>query len=436
MTVMGEESDDHEGERHSVVLVTIDCLRADYVSCLGFPDETTPTIDRLAGDGILFRQAISTGTSTPISFPGILASAYPQYNTCDHRWLPKDTPLISEILLREGYKTAAFHSAPFLSRYYSYDRGFTFFYDSLGDMRMSRIIRNERRRMILLKAKFLLSLFTFPSLPYKRAEIITDKSLKWLEKVEKGQHFFLWLHYMDIHPPYLPPKYDIEKSKVKELMRKLLKNREKITDKDLKLLLTLYKSEIMYVDSELNRFFEGLGEIYDDAYIIVTADHGEEFREHGMIGHALPRQKPYEELIHVPLIIRGPGLKRGLVVDRCVSLLEISPTILNLLNIRAESNILTKRRRYVISESYVLGTGDMYVSLRTSDWKFIFDLKNKSCELYNLRRDPREKDNLYEEEKDRAAVFRSIIKKHIVERQVGKERRIIGKMTENLRGRI
>ena len=115
----------------NVILITIDCLRADHVSCLGYHKRITPTLDNLAKDGVLFSHALSTGTSTLISFPGILASTYPQYRSEDRRWLPRDKPLISEILKRGGYKTAAFHSAPFLSKYFTYDRGFDVFYDSL-----------------------------------------------------------------------------------------------------------------------------------------------------------------------------------------------------------------------------------------------------------------------------------------------------------------
>ena len=123
---------------------------------------------------------------------------------------------------------------------------------------------------------------------------------------------------------------------------------------------------------------------------------------------------------------------------------DISPTILDLVGIPAESKyrgrslFATKPEKVAISESYVLGTKGMFVSLRTSDWKCIMDVESERCELYYLKNDPREKINLCEEESKRAMIFRSVIKKHIAERagKAGKEREVVRMKITRMRGRI
>lgn len=420
----------------NVILITVDCLRADHLSCLGYSKETTPTLDNLANDGLLFTQAVSAGTYTPISFPCILSSNYPQYESEDHRWLPKNKPLISEILKRTGYKTAAFHSAPFLSRYYSYNRGFDVFYDSFifKDAGIGRRLfgkKYEMRGRAVMKIKFLLSTFITSNTPYENAETINQRAVQWVQKNPDG--FFLWLHYMDAHFPYSPPKRylpeHIGRSTVRKIMRKMVLNIGKPpTDDELKSMVDIYDSGIRYVDHEIGHLLEKLKEanVCDSTFIIVTADHGEEFGEHGTIGHGRS-QKPNEELIHVPLIIRGPGIQKGLSTDQVVSLLDISPTILDLLDIPEEirhqgKSLLPvirgeKRREGVISESYVLGANKKTISYRTSEWKFIMDENGDDCELYNLQSDPKEKKNLYEKESERAKEFELKIREHISEQE-------------------
>ena len=430
----------------NVVLITIDCLRSDHVSCLGYSERITPNLDALAKDGILFSQAISTGTYTPISFPGILASTYPQYGADGHRWLPKGKPLISEVLKKGGYKTAAFHSAPFLSRYYSYERGFDEFYDSIifrytGIGRKLMGKKYELYKRAIMKAKFLLSTFVSSGTAHRNAETINQRATQWLRSNKEG--FFLWLHYMDAHFPYsLPKRYLPEyvgELTIKKLMRKMVLKQDKITDAELKTIVDLYDSAIRYVDHEIGTLLGELkkADIYDSTLVIVTADHGEEFREHGKIGHG-HSQKPYEELIHVPLIIRAPELQRGIINDQVVSLLDIPPTILDSLNISKELKYEGKsllpvkplqglrgrggkgNAEGVISESYVPGAKNKIVSYRTSEWKFIMDENSEEYELYNLKMDPKETNSSYEVEMDIAEAMKQKILFH--ETKVERER--------------
>lgn len=427
----------------NVILITIDCLRADHVSCLGYHKRITPTLDNLAKDGVLFSHALSTGTSTLISFPGILASTYPQYRSEDRRWLPRDKPLISEILKRGGYKTAAFHSAPFLSKYFTYDRGFDVFYDSLvfKHPKIGRKTMGPKYEMYtgaILKAKLLFSTFLSPYIPYEECQMINQRAIQWLQSNKDS--FFLWLHYMDTHFPYSPLKrYSSEhlsRSSVNRIMRKMILNKEKITGEELKSMIGIYDSAIRYVDYEIGFLLEKLkgAGIYDSSLIIVTADHGDEFREHGSIGHggmahALP-QKPYDELIHVPLIIKCPGLGKGLIIDQVVSLLDLAPTVLDLIGFQREKEFIgesllpvirdKKETVGAISESYVFRAKKEIISYRTSGWKFIMDKNTKKYELYNLKTDPKEMNNLYEIETDKAEGMRQKILYH--ERLKWKER--------------
>ncbi|RLE41408.1 hypothetical protein DRJ16_06355, partial [Candidatus Woesearchaeota archaeon] len=196
----------------NVIFITVDCLRADHLSCLGY-DKKTPTIDSLAKEGFLFTQAISTGVPTSNSFPGILASTYPVYEVSKHHWrkLPKNATLISEVLRKNGYVTAAFHSNPMLSRYYGYSRGFDIFDDSLLFKIIERrnklqnlarkITRGHAKAYKLaakiywtgVKIKNLFQRYLSQDQPYERAEIITQKAISWL-KNSCNKKFFLWLH--------------------------------------------------------------------------------------------------------------------------------------------------------------------------------------------------------------------------------------------------
>jgi len=438
----------------NVILITIDDLRADHLSFHGYKKETAPNLDRLASEGVIFTEAISNGSHTPISFPAILTSTYgSMYGGCLGS-LSEERTLISEVVNREGYSTAAFHSNPHLSAAYNYDRGFDVFYDSIESnlsilpfkiiKKMGDLAEGGSR---LLRISFFLIIRLYRRIysrykhakgemvPYERAEMITQRAINWLRGC--SNKFFLWIHYMDTHWPWNPPRYFLNGSvSVEEAGRLWWKMHPStglhasLTKEEVKKIIELYDSEIRYVDYTIGNIFRELKKkgLYDNSLIIVTSDHGEEFKEHGYCGHY--GLKPYEELIHVPLVIKFPnGLYGGTIVNDLVCLLDLAPTIVDWLGIDEPkkwmgSSLLPmlkgekgSKKEGVISES-MIKPGHNIVSYRSKRWKLIINDERGERELYDLQEDPKETKNLSKIMPERVKEFEAEIYKHL-SRSVG-----------------
>ncbi len=427
-------------DKQNVALVTIDCLRADHLSCCGYAKKTTPNLDDFAQKGALFTQAIANGSSTPTSFPSILTSTYPLMYP-DYPHISRFRTIISEVLKEIGYKTAGFHSNPYTSRYYHYDRGFEVFEDFLplhtDENSANKAIRSITRKNEKLLA-FVRKLYrplkdakkrTKPmALPYKRASVINQKAILWLKK--NPSRFFVWLHYMDTHHPFVPPnEFCMSNAQmIKRAQYIIRKNPSIVSRNDLQNIIDLYDGTIMYVDhilGELFQEFHRLG-IFDNTFFIITADHGEEFREHGGFSHTA---KLYDELIHVPLLLRAPGIPANATIGEQVSLLDLAPTILDYLglpkcqgfqgnsllpvtadtrNVRVGKGVISETRTKKGKVALSANEGCRLVSYRTKKWKYIFNEEGNHRELYDLENDQCEAENLCDKEK---AIARKLEKK-------------------------
>jgi len=453
-------------KKPNVLLITIDSLRADHIGCLGYPKNTTPNIDALAKDGVIFSQAIATGNCTSLSFPSILTSTYPlEYKDCavylfNHK-LSRNRKMISEILKEEGYTTAAFHSTPLLSEYYGYNRGFDIFEDLGTDivvLQRAGELKTIKKHLkdLLKKVKVIKKLFFHEELknffylkfrtiqcPYKRADLITKKALHFLETTKNN--FFLWIHYMDVHHPYNPPKKYLKKIETIHISRRdVLRfwNIEKLSPSalsktDLQIIRDLYDGEIHFMDDAISVIISQLERIgaYENTLIIITADHGDEFGEHGNFSHYC---KLYDELIHVPLIMKGPGIPADTVIDHPVSLLDIAPTIVDYLGLDKVSKFqgesllplifdnVNLPREGVISETAPLTSIKeshrlvlKSISFRTERWKYIRNINGRN-ELYDLIKDPHETTNLIDKKPNLAQKFELVLKRHIQRRYSNK----------------
>ena len=140
-------------EKPNILLLTIDCLRADHLGCYGYSRDTSPNIDRLASKGALFLEAISNGGRTPASFPSILASQLPPLEWEEHKQIMQRAPTLAGILKKAGYQTAAFLSNPFLTKFFHYDKGFNVFEDDLGIISDQTL--KQPKRALLRKSKVL-----------------------------------------------------------------------------------------------------------------------------------------------------------------------------------------------------------------------------------------------------------------------------------------
>lgn len=306
----------------NIILLSADALRADHLSCYGYHRNTSPRIDLLSENSIRFENAYSASSHTREAIPSLLTGNYPDVAIDSDYRLAKNT--IASTLSEGGFKTAGFHSNPYISRAYGFDQGFDVFDDDLY-LGQNKLIALAQRALDKLRNRH-----------YARAEEINKRSLKWIDSIDGP--FFLWNHYMDTHGPYEPPKdYATEYTETRisdrdcqSLYRRAIKKPESINDEEHQLLVDLYDGEIRYNDEQIGVFLSELKkrDLLDKSLIIVTADHGEGFGEHGYYEH--PRYL-HKELTHVPLLIRAPnGENRN--VEKPVSITDISSTIRKLVD--------------------------------------------------------------------------------------------------------
>ena len=317
----------------NVVLVTVDALRADRLSGYGYGRPTTPTLDSLADEGILFERAYSVSSHTREAVPGLLVGDYPDA-VVDADFRPT-VPTVASRLRDAVDATGAFHSNPFLSRAFDYDDGFDAFDD---DLRLSnyRLVALAQRLYDKLRNRH-----------YARAPEINERSLSWLDSLD-GDSFFLWNHYMDPHGPYLPvadyrANYTdrrVSDRRLQRLYRRAIRDPESVSDEERRLLVACYDAEVEYLDAHLGSFLDALesrGRLEETA-VVVTADHGDAFGEHGYYEH--PRHL-HEVLTHVPLVVRLPGERSRYAdsVESPVSTLDVVPTILDALGVSADDGL-------------------------------------------------------------------------------------------------
>jgi arylsulfatase len=228
---------------------------------------------------------------------------------------------IASTLSEEGFATAGFHSNPFVSRAYGFDEGFDHFDDDLH-LSQHKLIALAQRALDKLRNRH-----------YARAEEINKRSLEWIDSLNDDQPFFLWNHYMDTHGPYEPPgEYatlyadeGLQGHDAQSLYHRAIDDPGSITEDERQLLINLYDGEIRYNDMRIGEFFDSLRErgLLEETLLIVTADHGDAFGEHGYYEH--PRYL-HDEVTHVPLFVRRPGRESG-KVETPVSTLDICATL-------------------------------------------------------------------------------------------------------------
>jgi arylsulfatase A-like enzyme len=376
----------------NIILISVDALRPDHLGCYGYRRDTSPNIDRLASEGILFTQAISQGAATVPSLPSLMTSLYPyQHGVLINTY--KTTiahPVLAQILKDNGYSTCA-------------------------------IVANNILHTGIAKG-FDYACFDFDM----HAELVTQKAVNWL-KVNKDKKIFLWLHYFDTHGPYRPPvpyagkyirdKFYTNDKKInishdqEHLYRGTGEIPEYIADNGMTnpdYYVARYDGAINFADAQIGILLQAIKELGLDGktLIILTADHGEYLGEHDIYfthGHTL-----YDQVIKVPLIIKFKGvLPAGRKFDRIVAHIDLAPTILKLAHIRADIKysginlvpfILNKKRyptRTIFTELWrdAQRSGRLtilLISARTDKWKLIKNMDTKECWFFNLRDDPGE----------------------------------------------
>jgi arylsulfatase A-like enzyme len=321
----------------NVILVVIDALRADHLDLYGYNRETSPSLAKLAGKGVLFKNALAPSSWTRPSVASYLPGPHSAIQGLDGKddLLPSNLVTLAETFRDRGYFTAGFSSNVFVSSTYNFDRGFQHF----------RYLPGHGPRQ-LLPPYFLYSSpysklrevlyrigFIDGNLAYGTASTLTQEAVLWLSKNPRSR-FFLYLHYMDPHFPYFPEKQhysagDKLSEEDLDLLDKLfhLKGSRDVSAEFVETIKSRYDDEIRAVDAALETLFARLVEtgLKDNTLVVITADHGEGFAEHGHFDHG---HTMYDELLHVPLIVFFPNGKHGgETVAEQVDLLDLAPTL-------------------------------------------------------------------------------------------------------------
>jgi arylsulfatase A-like enzyme len=333
-------------ERPNIILVSIDTLRADHVGCYGYAKATSPNIDRIAGEGALFETVIADSSWTLPAHMSMLTGLTSMVHGVQHEGLGLDPKrrTLAQILQGAGYRTIGIYSAPYLHPLFGFDRGFDSYesvvdWKAFDDASLSLADPNFEQKLLLHQQEIA-----------SHAEITSPKIVERAKQriaEHRGQPFFLFLHFFDVHADYIPPDEDwrpFDPDYTGTIDgRRFSENsafRAGMDRRDYDHVLALYDGEIHYVDRHLQMFLARLHELDLDrnTLLVITADHGEEFLEHGYKSH---RYTLFEEVLDVPLIFRFPGVIEGRRrFPQLVRQIDIMPTILSLVGIRPPPEVM------------------------------------------------------------------------------------------------
>ncbi len=317
----------------SVLLLVLDTVRAWDLSLYGYHLRTTPTLERLAADGVLFEHAISAAPWTLPSHASMFTGRYPHdLSTGWYSPLDDEHPTLAERMTASGYATGGFvGNLIYTSHLYGLNRGFLRYRDYPVDVAQALtattlgrwlLIRWNRRTNHLRDTQ------------HRNAKLVSDEFLAW-QATLGHRPFFAFLNYFDAHDPYQPPApFDTlflgREPRLRRVISEYLSDPDTVTDLHL-----AYNGAIRYVDSEIDRLLGELGRrgVLDNTLVIITADHGEAFGEHGPLGHGSTLYLPQT---HVPLLVLLPGRAvHGVIVRDPVSLRDLAATILDVVRARA-----------------------------------------------------------------------------------------------------
>ncbi len=294
----------------NIVLITVDALRADYLGTYGHAGGTSPHIDAFARESIVFTNAYCTVPKTSASFATLLTGLHPFFHKTSpiKDFLDEENLTLAEFLKKNDYETAAIVENANLSKVMGFDQGFVSY--------------TEVWKHVDGKAA---------ATPF-----ITDAARKFL-RADHRRPFFLWVHYIDTHAPYVPPdefvRYDATKKgrDISQIEKKIISGSKKEKDairdglNDENYFKALYEGCVRYVDAEIGTILGELKQrVANDTVVILTADHGEELGEHNQFFDHGPLT--FQSSTRVPLIVRIPG-RRKERIDRPVSLMDVFPTV-------------------------------------------------------------------------------------------------------------
>ena len=374
-------------EQYNVVLITLDTLRADRLHCYGFDGVQTPNIDALASSGTLFLDGTAHVPLTLPSHTSIHTGHFPSFHGIHDNggfYVSKNQTTIAEIFQKNGFATGAFVAAYVLDSIWGLDQGFSEYYDNFE-------VSKEQQRFGLASMQ-------------RNGDEVLKHALKWLDS-NRQKRFFLWTHFYDPHSPYEAP----------EEFDRAYPNRP-------------YLAEIAYTDSVVGKLIGYLEQngLREKTVILLTGDHGESLGEHGESTHAF---FIYDSTMHVPMILSTPRKEtRQKIVQQQARSVDIAPTLLQLAGLSVPEGMQGRSLLHLLWNanspspmSYAEAYYPQYhfgwsrlLALRTPEYKYI---DAPRPELYDLKKDPEEKNNIYESKKETAKKMKVSLEQITAEKQ-------------------
>jgi arylsulfatase A-like enzyme len=391
----------------NVLVVVLDAAGARHFGCYGYPRRTTPEIDRIASEGVVFERAFTPAAYTLMAMGSVWTSRYPDEH---HNGAPPSGPLptdrltLAQLLSAQGVHTAGFVGNVSAGRAFGLERGFAEFHE---------LYRSPRTGGV------------------SNAEDLRDAVSRWLGS-QRGQRFFAYVHFREPHFPYdPPPPFDTRFGPDGPLPRTarvddrwleaVNEGKTTPTPEEIDHLVRLYDGNLAFADEQIGRLRRALeaAGLWDRTLVMVTADHGEALLEHGHIGH---NQQLYDETLRIPLILKLPreaGLA-GIRIDGVTDLLDVAPTVADAMGVlgrggsdrafRGDSLLNTALgARSKGATGGISSWDDLKRSVVDQRYKLIHNVTRGDVELYDLETDPGERTDLEDREPLRAAFYRQAL---------------------------
>lgn len=389
--------------RANVVFVILDAARARQLGTYGYGRATTPVIDRIAAEGVVFDRAYTPAVYTLGAMSSVWTSQYPDRHHGDVSFsspLPRDRLTLAEVLTAQGIHTVGFVATAVPGGFNGFDRGFAEFHEVWRELG-------------------------------SRADVFRQVIPPWLAK-NAAQRFFAYIHYREPHFPYDPePPFDtmfgpdgpIPKAARRdmEFFRDVNQGGRAFSAQEREHLVRLYDGNLAYVDREIGALREALeaAGVWDRTLLVVAADHGEALFEHGWVGHNV---QVYDESSRIPLVLRFPGgdFPRGVRVSELVDLLDIAPTIADVFGVRHRGGadrefqgrsllpVVAGARGKPLVVSRTVWDRPRY-ALRDGRWTYLFDAANGEQRLFDGAADPGETRNVAASHPLRTSWFRETL---------------------------